>query len=51
MDGSKVWARRISTVGGSLRDVRILAGHSVLSTTQQYIEADAGAMRRVVEAG
>ncbi len=43
------WARRISTVGGSLRDVQLLAGHSALSTTQRYIEADAGAMRRVVE--
>jgi integrase/recombinase XerD len=43
------WARKISTVGGSLRDVQILAGHSALSTTQQYIEVDAGAMRRVVE--
>jgi integrase/recombinase XerD len=43
------WARRISTVGGSLRDVQILAGHSALSTTQRYIEADAGAMRRVME--
>lgn len=45
------WARKISTVGGSLRDVQILAGHSALSTTQRYIEADAGAMRRVVELG
>ena len=45
------WARKISTVGGSLRDVQILAGHSALSTTQRYIEADAGAMRRVVEVG
>ena len=44
------WARKISTVGGSLRDVQILAGHSALSTTQRYIEVDAGAMRRVVEA-
>lgn len=43
------WARRISTVGGSLRDVQILAGHSALSTTQRYIEADAGAMMRIVE--
>ena len=43
------WARRISTVGGSLRDVQLLAGHSALSTTQRYIEADAGAMKRVVE--
>lgn len=43
------WARRISTVGGSLRDVQILAGHSALSTTQRYIEADTSAMRKVVE--
>ncbi len=43
------WARKISTVGGSLRDVQVLAGHSALSTTQRYIEFDAGAMRRVVD--
>jgi integrase/recombinase XerD len=42
-------ARTISTVGGSLRDVQMLAGHSALSTTQRYIEADAEAQRRVVE--
>jgi integrase len=42
-------ARRISTVGGSLRDVQILAGHSALSTTQRYIEADQAAQRRVVD--
>lgn len=43
------WARRISSVGGSLRDVQLLAGHSALTTTQRYIEADAGAIKRVVE--
>ena len=43
------WARRISNVGGSLRDVQLLAGHSALTTTQRYIEADADAMRRVVD--
>ena len=43
------WARRISTVGGSLRDVQLLAGHSTLSTTQRYIESDGLAQRRVVE--
>ena len=43
------WARRISTVCGSLRDVQILVGHLALRTIQQYIEADAGTMKRVVE--
>ena len=42
-------ARKISTVGGSLRDVQVLAGHSNLSSTQRYIEADAAAQRRIVE--
>lgn len=42
-------ARRISTVGGSLRDVQSLAGHSSLSTTQRYIDTSADAKRRVVE--
>jgi hypothetical protein len=42
-------ARSISTVGGSLRDVQMLAGHSALSTTQRYIEADAEAQKRVVD--
>ena len=43
------WARRISSVGGSIRDVQVLAGHSALGTTQRYIDCDAGAMKRVVE--
>lgn len=42
-------ARKISTVGGSLRDVQMLAGHSSLSVTQRYIEADNEAQRKVVE--
>jgi integrase len=42
-------ARRISTVGGSLRDVQLLAGHSTLGTTQRYIEADGLAQRRIVD--
>lgn len=43
------WARKISSVGGSLRDVRLLAGHSALSTTQRYIQGSEDAKRRVVD--
>lgn len=43
------WSRKISTVGGSMRDVQKLAGHSSLSTTERYIEPSADAQRRVVE--
>ena len=42
-------ARKISTVGGSLRDIQMLAGHSNLSTTQRYIESHAEAQRKIVE--
>jgi integrase len=42
-------AKKISTVGGSLRDVQFLAGHSSLQTTQRYIEGDSEARKRVVE--
>jgi len=42
-------ARKISTVGGSLRDIQLLAGHSNLSSTQRYIEAHAEAQRKIVE--
>jgi integrase len=42
-------ARKISTVGGSLRDVQMLAGQRALGTTQRYIEADVEAQKRVVE--
>jgi integrase/recombinase XerD len=42
-------ARKISTVGGSLRDVQVLAGHTNLRTTQGYIEADLDAQKRVVQ--
>jgi integrase/recombinase XerD len=41
-------ARRISEVGGSLRDIQMLAGHASLSTTARYIEHDADAQRKVV---
>lgn len=42
-------ARKISTVGGSLRDVQVLAGHTNLRTTQRYIDANADAQLRVVQ--
>ena len=42
-------AKKITTVGGSLRDVQFLAGHSSLQTTQRYIESDSAAKRMVVD--
>ena len=42
-------ARKISTVGGSLRDVQMLAGHSNLRTTQRYIEPNPEAQIKIVE--
>ncbi len=44
-----VTARKISTVGGSLRDVQLLAGHTNLRTTQRYIDANPHAQARVVQ--
>lgn len=42
-------AKKISTVGGSLRDVQALAGHSSLQTTQRYIDGDVEAQRKIVD--
>ncbi len=42
-------ARKISTVGGSIRDVQMLARHSSLQMTQRYIEADVEAQKKVVQ--
>ena len=42
-------AKKISSVGGSLRDVQMLAGHSSLAVTQRYIEGDGEARAKVVE--
>lgn len=42
-------AKKISTVGGSLRDIQFLAGHSSLQTTQRYIDYDTECQRRVVD--
>ena len=42
-------ARKISTVGGSMRDVMSLARHANLQTTQRYVEANSEAQERVVQ--
>jgi integrase/recombinase XerD len=41
-------AKKISTVGGSLRDIQQLAGHSSLQTTQRYIEGSTEAKKAIV---
>lgn len=42
-------AKKISTVGGSIQDVRALARHRSLQMTQRYIEMDVQAQKRVVQ--
>lgn len=42
-------ARKISTVGGSIRDVQMLARHSSLQMTQRYIEANVEAQKKIVQ--
>jgi len=41
-------ARRVSQVGGSLRDVQERAGHASLAMTQRYIDGDTEAKRKLV---
>lgn len=41
-------SRKISLVGGSLRDVQVMAGHRNLQTTQRYIDHDTDCQRKVV---
>lgn len=41
-------AKKISTVGGSLRDVQMLAGHASLAVTQRYIDGDSEAQHKIV---
>jgi integrase/recombinase XerD len=41
-------ARKISSVGGSIRDVQQLARHSNLQTTQRYIETNSEAQKAVI---
>jgi integrase/recombinase XerD len=42
-------AKKISSVGGSMRDVQAIAGHSNLQTTQRYIEVDTKSQRKVID--
>ncbi len=42
-------ARKITSVGGSLKEVQMLAGHSNLQTTARYIQHDNQAMKKVVD--
>ena len=42
-------SKKISLVGGSMRDVQYLAGHSSLQTTQRYIEGDSESRSKVVD--
>ena len=41
-------SKKISMVGGSLRDIQMMVGHSSLQTTQRYIESDSESQRKVV---
>jgi integrase/recombinase XerD len=41
-------ARSVSQVGGSLRDVQELAGHTSLAMTPRSIEGDTEAKRKLV---
>lgn len=42
-------AKKITSVGGSLRDVQYLAGHASLQTTERYIEYSEQAKRSIVD--
>ena len=42
-------SKKISLVGGSLRDIQMMVGHSSLQTTQRYIEADSESQKKVVD--
>tara|TARA_B100000123_G_C25664782_1_gene399315 strand:- start:149 stop:748 length:600 start_codon:yes stop_codon:yes gene_type:complete len=42
-------SKKISLVGGSLRDIQLMVGHQNLQTTQRYIESDSESQRKVVD--
>ena len=42
-------SKKIPLVGGSLRDIQMMVGHSSLQTTQRYIEGDSESQKKVVD--
>ena len=45
------WARNVSKVSGSLKDVQMLCGHSSLAMTQLYIDQNTEAQKSLVDMG
>jgi integrase len=43
------WARNVSKVSGSMRDVQSLAGHSSMQITQSYIDINVEAKQKLVD--
>jgi integrase len=43
------WTSKVSSVGGAVRDVQMLAGHSSPQMTRRYIETREGVGRKLVE--
>lgn len=41
-------ARKVSAVGGSLRDVQALAGHASIQVTQRYVDTDPESQRKLI---
>jgi len=42
-------ARKVSEVGGSLRDVQSLSGHSSLNMVQRYVDTDPAHQRKLID--
>ena len=41
-------SKKVSLVGGSLRDIQVMVGHKNFQTTQRYIEVDTDCQRKMV---
>ena len=42
-------SKKISLVGGSLRDIQMMVGHQSLQTTQRYIDGDSESQKKVID--